>query len=283
MIELFSGSKRKVIFICGAGHSGSTLLGMILGSHSHCFYAGEASKTSYFQRPETPIRKRMCKFCGFNCPVWSKLDLSKSLDIYTQIMTITHKPVVIDSTKRIRWLQEKIAQVLAQDICPYLIFIQRDGRAVVNSRIRKSPSQDITEIITEWVNKITATKELFTTSALQKIKIHYEELATNPVPVINHLCDFLELPYEPPMLNYYLHEHHPLGGNSGTQSLVLKAQNQDFTSPLIYKLAKQEDYYQEHPPDIKLDLRWQTELSEEAIALFSTIAGEVNQPYQWYD
>lgn len=288
MIEPTLGSKyqvtkNKVIFICGAGHSGSTLLGMILGSHSHCFYTGEALKTSYFHKDQTPIRKRMCKFCGFDCPVWSKLDLNKSTDIYTQLMAITHKPVVIDSTKRIAWLQQKISEVISNNITPYLIFIQRDGRAVVNSRIRKSPDQDIAEIITAWVQKIRETEELFTAFPQQKIKIRYEELATKPDSIINHLCDFLELPYESSMRNYYDHEHHPLGGNSGTQSLVLKAQPQEFSSPLISRFETQEDYYQEHPPDIKLDLRWQTELSPEAIALFETIAGGVNQAYQWYD
>ncbi len=288
MIEPTSGhqhqvAKNKVIFICGAGHSGSTLLGMILGSHSDCFYAGEALKTSYFHRDQTPIRKRMCKFCGFDCPVWSKLDLNKSRDIYTQIMAITQKPVVIDSTKRIIWLQQKIAQVIANGITPYLIFIQRDGRAVVNSRIRKSPEQDAKEIINAWVDKIRETEELFAQFPLQKIKIHYEELATQPDSIISNLCGFLELPYESSMLNYYDHEHHPLGGNSGTQSLVFKAQRQEFSSPLISRFETQENYYKEHPPDIKLDLRWQTELSQEVIALFDTIAGAVNQPYQWYD
>lgn len=283
MIKLPFESESKVIFICGAGHSGSTLLGMILGSHGHCFYAGEALKTSYFHRDQTPIRKRMCKFCGLDCPVWSKLDTSKPRDIYAQIMAITQKPIIIDSTKRITWLQQKIAQVIADNITPYLIFIQRDGRAVVNSRIRKSPDQDIAEIITAWVDKITETEELFRKFPLQKIKVSYEDLATQPIPIISQLCDFLEIPYEPAMLHYYCHEHHPLGGNSGTQSLVLKVQKQEFSSPFIYKLEKQEEYYQEHPPDIKLDLRWQTELSKEAIALFENMAGKVNQPYQWYD
>lgn len=283
MIAPHPRSSQKVVFICGAGHSGSTLLGMILGSHSQGFYTGEAFKTNYFHRSQTPIRKRMCKFCGLDCPVWSKLDPDKSLDIYTQLMAITHKPIIIDSTKRITWLQQKISQVIASNIHPYLIFIQRDGRAVVNSRIRKSPDQDIAEIITAWVHKITETESLFTTFPLPKIKIHYEELATQSARVISHLCDFLEITYEPSMVDYFRHEHHPLGGNSGTQSLVLKVQNKHFTSPLIYKLGKQENYYQEHPPSIKLDLRWQTELSQETIVLFETIAGEVNQPYQWYD
>ena len=253
---------------------------MILGSHSQCFYAGEAAKTRYFNSPQNPLRKQTCKFCGLGCPVWSKLDPANSEDIYSQIMAITQKPMIIDSTKRITWLQQKIAQVIEQDISPYLIFLQRDGRAVVNSRIRKSPDQDVKEIITAWMDKITETEELFATFSLPKIKLHYEQLATQPAQVVSDLCDFLEIIYEPSMLNYYHHEYHLLGGNSGTQSLVLKAQEQKYSS-LVYKLEKRQDYYKEHPPEIKLDLRWQTELSRDTIELFDHLAGEFNQPYKW--
>lgn len=281
MIDRPLEAKRKVIFICGAGHSGSTLLGMILGSHSQCFYAGEAMKTSYLHRQEPPLRKRMCKFCGLGCPIWSKIEPSNVENIYTQIMAISQKPIIVDSSKRIDWLQQKIAQVIANNLTPYLIFIQRDGRAVINSRIRKSPDQNVSEIIKSWIKNITETEELFQGFSHQKIKIRYEELATQPVLIISNLCDSLGLSYESSMLNYYQHEHHPLGGNSGTQSLVVMAQKKQFLSPLISRFEAQAPYYKENPPDIKLDLRWQTELSEESINLFETIAGELNQPYSW--
>ena len=59
------------VMICGAGHSGSTLLGMILGSHSQAFYMGEGGKARYLGDEKKPLRKRVCKICGEACPVWS--------------------------------------------------------------------------------------------------------------------------------------------------------------------------------------------------------------------
>ena len=51
-------------WIIGAGHSGSTLLGMMLGAHSSVFYAGEAKKSVFLGDPTKPKRKRECKLCG---------------------------------------------------------------------------------------------------------------------------------------------------------------------------------------------------------------------------
>ena len=43
---------RAVCFIIGAGHSGSTLVGMILGAHPEVFYAGEAAKAKEYRGPQ---------------------------------------------------------------------------------------------------------------------------------------------------------------------------------------------------------------------------------------
>jgi hypothetical protein len=43
------------------------------------------------------------------------------------------------------------------------------------------------------------------------------------------------------------------------------------------------DYYAKSKLEIKLDLRWRKELSEENRALFESIAGEENRGYEWND
>ncbi|MEJ2251088.1 MAG: hypothetical protein P8Y97_15725 [Candidatus Lokiarchaeota archaeon] len=54
---------NKVCFISGAPHSGSTLLGLILGSHSKSFYAGEANKTRFIGNDKIngPNEDKACK------------------------------------------------------------------------------------------------------------------------------------------------------------------------------------------------------------------------------
>ncbi|NES02120.1 MAG: hypothetical protein F6K22_04290 [Okeania sp. SIO2F4] len=40
-------------------------------------------------------------------------------------------------------------------------------------------------------------------------------------------------------------------------------------------------YDEELGLQIKLDLRWKNELSVENLAIFNSLAGELNKPYEW--
>ncbi|MCP2729839.1 sulfotransferase family protein [Limnofasciculus baicalensis] len=272
---------EKVYFICGVGHSGSTLLGLILGSHSDCFYCGEAAKSRFLHDPNKPIKKRVCKICGFDCRVWGDLNLTDSLDLYEQVSRKTEKPIMIDSTKNLEWLEEQLTAIARTTAQPFLIFLQRDGRAVLNSRIRKYPDKDIKELIESWRTQIQLTKELFQSFEHKKIKIRYEELATQPETVTRNLCDFLEIDYQPEMLHYYQQEHHPLGGNDGTQFLVTKAQTEKIKEPIVSLSEKNSYYYQDRSLGISLDLRWMEELDPNSKRLFEEIVGQENEEMKW--
>jgi hypothetical protein len=273
---------QKVGFICGARHSGSTLLGLILGSHSQCFYGGEVGKTLFLSQPDAPLRQRRCKLCGAApCPVWHDLEPREDVDWYEQLSQKTHKPVVIDSTKKTDWLAQQIRVIQSTSATPYLIFIQRDGRAVVNSRIRKFPERDSQDIIQEWMTRIQQTKALFTQFPHRKLSIHYEELSTHPEAVVRNVCECLEIDYEPTMLRYYEQEHHVLGGNDGTQFLLTKAQTHRRESAVIELSERRKQYYQGHSLDIQLDLRWKDEMDPKVEQLFNCMAGDVNRDLQW--
>ncbi len=272
---------QKICFICGVGHSGSTLLGLILGSHSDCFYCGEAAKSRFLHNPNKPIKKRVCKICGFDCPVWGDLNVTDSLDLYKQVSSKTEKPIMIDSTKNLEWLEEQLAAIAPTTTKPFLIFLQRDGRAVINSRIRKYPDKDIKELIESWRTQMQLTNELFQSFDRKKIKIRYEELATDPETVTRNLCDFLEIDYQPQMIQYYQQEHHPLGGNDGTQFLVTKAQSKKIKEPIVSLSEKNRYYYQDRSLGISFDLRWREELDPNAQQLFEEMAGAENEELKW--
>ncbi|NEP35320.1 sulfotransferase [Moorena sp. SIO3B2] len=272
---------QKVGFICGAGHSGSTLLGLILGSHRDCFYCGEANKTRYFQDLHKPERKRTCKICGSNCPVWGDFVVIDSLDIYEQLSRQTGKAIVIDSTKEIKWITEQITAIENTNSQIFLLFMQRDGRAVINSYLRKYPENNVEQRINSWVEKINNTQLFYEQFSGKKSKVKYEELASKPAEVTKRLCDFFEIEYQPEMVEYYLHEHHPIGGNSGTQFLVAKAQNKNLDTSFAKVSENRRDYYQNHGLEISLDLRWREELDPDVERLFVKIAGKINEEFKW--
>jgi hypothetical protein len=271
---------QKICFICGAGHSGSTLLGLILGSHPDGFYAGEAAKTRFLGDLSKPERKRVCKICGPPCPIWQDFVVHEPLDLYEQISRKTGKSFIIDSSKNTAWLTTQIEAVSQTEAQPFLIFLQRDGRAVLNSRLRKYPAQGAKALIRDWLEQIELTETLFHHFDGHKIRIHYEELAMTPDVMIEKLCHLLEIPYHPSMRHYYDHDHHPLGGNNGTQSLVAKAQQGRVEQPYLHLPARSQEYYANHPLAIRLDVRWQEELPAEAQKLFEAMAGRINQKFE---
>ena len=273
---------KKVIFICGASHSGSTLLGLILGSHSACFYAGEVNKIQ-FLNIKKEHEDKSCKICGRSCPIWGNFILDKEFGLYKQLSKLTNKPIIIDSTKKIAWLKKQSNKLEIYQ-SKYLIYILRDGRAVINSQLRKYKDSDPEELIEKWIKHIKSTDDFYYNFSGKKIQIHYEALSSKPEDITKKLCNFLEISYEKSMSQYYLHEHHPLGGNTGTHYLIIKAQkdNKKIDSP-IQLSERNKYYYLDHPLEIRLDLRWKKELSEKIIKIFEKKAGKLNKSFRWND
>jgi hypothetical protein len=267
---------EKVCFICGAPHSGSTLLGLILGSHSQCFYAGEANKVKFLHL-ENSHKDSTCKICGKDCPIWGDFYIDDIKDLYEQLSVKTHKPIIIDSTKKPSWLEKQIKNLEDRGVKSYLIYLFRDGRGVINSRLRKYKSSDPSEVIDDWITHIKKTNKIFQNFPEEKIKIQYKNLALNPEKTVKTLIDLLKIEFETSMINFYQFEHHPLGGNIGTQSLIIKAQKEKTTASPIKLSERNKYYYQDHPLQIKYDQRWKKELDPIILKLFDKKAGEFNK------
>ncbi|TXT54472.1 MAG: hypothetical protein BAJALOKI1v1_2160003 [Promethearchaeota archaeon] len=269
---------QKVCFICGAPHSGSTLLGLILGSHSKCFYAGEANKVT-FLHSKSSSEDSKCKMCGQNCSIWGDFTLKDPKDLYLQLSLKTQTPIIIDSTKKPTWLQEQINNLKREQITLTLIYLYRDGRAVINSRLRKYKDSEPAKVIDNWISHINKTNQLYNEFPGDKIKILYKNLAQNTIETIQTITKFLTISFEPSMIAFYEHEHHPLGGNTGTQSLILKSQQEKRINSPIQLSERNQYYYEDHPLQIKFDERWKTELDPKVLHLFDKKAGALNTTF----
>lgn len=274
-------SPLRSVSLCGAGHSGSTLLGMILGGHSSAFYMGEGGKVRYLHDERKPLRKRVCKICGDDCPIWSRFQWDQDGALYPQLAEHVGVRLIVDTTKDERWIEARSTEMRETGGIPALLFLTRDGRAVVNSRIRKYPERDPSDQIRQWADKIETSDALFRAFEGPKMHVRYEELATHPEAVTRQVCDLLELDYEAEMLNFDQHPQHVLGGNSGTQFLVARNQFEDPQKAFVSLGERTREYYGEHAGGISLDLRWKDELSSEHEALFEKLAGRANAELKW--
>jgi hypothetical protein len=272
-----------VCFVGGAGHSGSTLLGLVLGAHPQVFYAGEARKSVFLGDLTKPLKKRACKLCGPGCPIWGELHPSADEDLYEALSRRTGKPIVVDSTKSTDWHREQLARLAGTGVITTLVHLMRDGRAVVNSRVRKYPEEAPRAIIEAWLAQVARTDELVAGFPGEVVRVRYEELASAPEPTTRRICDALGVAYDSAMLRFWEADQHPLGGNNGTQFLVARERERasGARTSIVELGERTRSYYGAHPSAIVLDLRWRRELTPDTLALFDALAGETNRRFAW--
>ncbi len=268
---------EKVVFVAGAGHSGSTLLGLALGAHPAIFYAGEGRKSLFLGDPEKPLKKRICKVCGAECPVWRDLALAPGEDLYAALSARTGRPVVVDSTKAVEWIEERSAEVRARGGATLLLFLSRDGRAVTASGLRKHPELDVRAHAERWLAQMEAAEALAARFSGEVARVRYEALVARPEATLAELAARIGVPFDRAMLEPFSSEQHPLGGNAGTQSLLERAQTK--AGGLLGITGAKERYYASHPRSFVPDLRWKAELSEAMLDTFEALAGEANRRY----
>lgn len=270
---------EKAVLIAGAGHSGSTLLGLVLGASSAVFYAGEARKSTFIGDEKKPEKKRVCKLCGPSCPIWGGFRLAPGVHLYDELTRRTGRRIIVDSTKSREWIEPQIASLKRQGTPMAMVLLTRDGRAVVNSRLRKYPSISAREHAARWLEQIRAAEELAQRFPGHVTRLRYEELASNPESSIRRVAEELGIAFEQAMLEPWTTEQHPLGGNNGTQFLFARERNKE--GSIIELTDKTRAHYGDHPRGFVLDLRWRSEMSPQALADFEAEVGSGNHTYAW--
>ncbi|WP_008314336.1 sulfotransferase [Leptolyngbya sp. PCC 6406] len=304
---------KKVAFIVSSGHSGSSLLALILGSNPACFSAGELVGLPNRYRKSKPLDcvnmtsdfwentfgiegiERLAAVLGdtrinpyiplrFEKKLRSFIGKNEIFNPYSYMFSkLSMKDVFVDSSKSRHWVQKRLdaQEFKSGKLQGKLIHLVRDGRAVINSFLRKYGHWGMEKAAHDWVRKTQDRLKFFDSfDSGSKIQIRYEELASDPHRVTQELCEFLDMSFMPSMLEYWKHDHHDISGNDGTYTLIRRYRGDISTGG---SKADQDSYYAKTDIAIKLDLRWQRELSAEQLSVFEEIAGEVNQPFAWND
>lgn len=150
---------KKVVFMLASGHSGSTLLSLLLGSHSRAFALGEFWSVGRQMDKFTGNQPSICGICADECSFWNQpphLAILRSYfrsssrnrllsklnyhlggfrgNIYRELLEWSGADVLIDSSKAKGWPRRQLSPFWYwREVAPYLIFITRDGRAVASS------------------------------------------------------------------------------------------------------------------------------------------------------
>jgi hypothetical protein len=301
-------SRRKVVFVMGNGHSGSTLLELILGSHPKVRALGELNNLHKAIDSGDDGEPRLCHVCEGFCEFWNgRVDygvvkryvsqrgllspvvrgvglLQNSL--YRHLFDKSGAEILVDGSKSVSWISRQVSPRWNwREARPFLLYIVRDGRAVVNSRLRKYCDRTIEQETRHWKRVTERLHQYYDKfPADRRYRISYEDLATKPEEVIRGVCKALQIDFQPSMLRYWEHDHHTTFGNTGTRSLIARYRTQfgvadapAAAESVEITRARHGEHYDQVGLAIRLDERWKRELSEEQLAAFDSIGGELNR------
>ncbi|MFO8054724.1 MAG: sulfotransferase [Bacteroidales bacterium] len=223
---------HKLIYICSLSHSGSTLLGLLLGKHPEVVCLGEITKSlkSYYNQ------QNICT-CGdhaLDCKIWGpviqnlknneKEDFPAAYDMVIEktVETYGSDIRIVDSNKDLNDLLSLIS-LKKYDI--RVIFLAKDIRSYIasmNKRYKKLREKDKRK---DSLNKLNAYNAYDWYRSNKKIKkalsqidigyfqLGYEELCLKPQNILQKLCNWLGIEFYDDMLTPMGAESHIIRGN----------------------------------------------------------------------
>lgn len=228
-------STMRPIFIVGCGHSGTSIMLAILGSHKSIYPVPYESRV-FLDEPNFYISK-----------IFFKWHLKCVENKKTRIIEKT--PYHILELEKIFYLFPN---------CKVLIMI-RDGRDVACSI--KQRYGDIIRGTQRWVESMNILEAYEEDPRVKSVKL--EELVADPELVLQDVCVFLEEQYDPNALCFYKTDKYYYSGAIEKPSSCLDGPDH-----------RQLRNWQINQPLFKSTMRWKNEMDDSEISLVEEIAGE---------
>ncbi len=191
------------IFIVGCPRSGTTLLRIILNSHSKVCSGEETGILSYM---DDLFKTRWKQLQNYNITEEEFLEEVKKffLAIHHRYCDITKKSIWVDKTPSHGKHLDFISRLFPR--CK-IIHIIRDGRDVAASHKDKWGKKGFYSALYEWISYVRGIRKFRTKLPGQYFEIKYENLVKNPEKTLKNLLDFLELEWEDRILKYFSFSH----------------------------------------------------------------------------
>jgi hypothetical protein len=221
MTDVRPHSQPRRVFLVGCPRSGTTLLQALLGAHSdiasypesHIFIEGRRLAARFL--PGVVARRNLARFYRILEKPLPQLPLAIAPRAYQERLIGLLDALTLAEGKEL-WIEKTPNHVLAipriRRFAPGSKFIHlvRDGRAVVASLYEVSRShadiwggpKTLATCVQEWNRAVLATNRALQTSG-DGIVVHYDNLTRAPSSELMRLCHFLDLDYEPRMLEAY--------------------------------------------------------------------------------
>ncbi len=281
-------------FVVGIARSGTTLLRLMLDAHPELTIPPETHFLprlfNHFDRwlaegvEGDGLRVRALELITSH-PRWGDIDLDPeqvrrrmadhdpltagdaARAFYEAYASEVGKPRWGDKSPPYTWKAKRIQRALPE---AHFIHLIRDGRdvALSLSEVSWGPG-DLQAAAAKWVDELGRARQRARRLAPGTyMELRYEDLVADPEPQLRRIADFVDLPWDPAMLEYHLgaedrmkdviRDFHPMGGGTIT------AEERKRQHELVSK-----------PPSSTRAGRWRTEMSAEDRRAFEQVAGKL--------
>lgn len=272
-----------VPFICGATRSGTTLMRLMLDAHPDMAIPGEthflppmiqassrrsrsaeelatmvieAERWGDFHLDEDELRRRFDALDPLNC---------------TDAIRAFYR-LYVEKQGKHRWGDKSPgyvrSMILLEKAMPEVRFIHmiRDGRDVALSVVpREWGPKTMAGAADLWRRRIEKARRQ-APKLSHYLEVHYEDLITDQEAVLRRVADFIELPWDPVMLDY--HER-------AAERLAEKARDLPTRTGMITAESRLESHkLASEPPRADRIARWKTMMDPADLAEWESIAGD---------
>lgn len=200
--------KQEVTYILGLGHSGSTILDILLSHHSDVLGLGETVGVLHNKNTSEEQTKELCS-CSepmTRCPFWSAYyakvqpndDDTKKYHALLETSTTFARGHVVDSSKKIEYLP--LLKKLHDEgvITLRVLFLLKDARAWSvsmqkrDTRINTRPKSSLYYQYI-WYKKNKEMLHVLESEGIEYMEVKYKELCMHTEEMVQKMCTFMHL------------------------------------------------------------------------------------------
>jgi Sulfotransferase family len=213
---------RAPVIVLSPARAGSTLLRMILDSHSALYAPPELPLAQLTVRTETSWMRASLKELQLtaqevNYLLWDR--------VLADTLSRSGKPTVVVKTPSNVLVWREIAECWPDARFIFLLRHPASAVASLNASFdgawHPGESGGLAESASKALRYMTSLEEA--RRALPGHTVRYEDLTAEPQEQARQLCEFLGLPFEPAMLDYGRFGHGRIGAGLGDASAKLKS------------------------------------------------------------
>jgi hypothetical protein len=252
---------HRVVYVMSTNFAGSTLLGLVIGSHSEARFLGEPAHVVRRDGTRRWVHDNVCAICQGDwhrsCPVWKPLLVAQIRERPEQTYDLLaagwpKRYLMVDSSKDFEWLE---AGNQNPNVDAIVVHISKSVHQYAASILtRREALPPIEAIGLEWARANEAIRSYAMSNSLPYSHVRYSDLVQDFEGTLQRLGAFLGLDPQAAQREFWLHPHHYVKGNSGTTTHFDASRIED--EPGINR-----ELYRNNHRKIFLDNKWKELLS----------------------